>query len=794
MADNDIKVSVILSLSSSADQLRRSLDSVINQTLKEIEIICIDNSSSVSFSQILDEYKTNDSRVIILSPEGKTDPGTIRNSGKAVSRGEYLLFLDSEDYLYPSALEKLYNNSKDSNADICLCDAKQYRNNADQTFRCDHYLNHSQLPQIIPFNRSTAPKYILTLTCVAPFNKLFRRAFIEENDLYFRPVYCGNDIVFTESALCFAEAVTYVDSALVCHRESLECPPSAEGEALIHNLVEEWIRAESLLKEKNVFPERSFLNHFLSYIFSYLQFAETSWATFESVFDYLKKEVFTKLNIHERESGYYFPDWVKDCTSSMLQGTAEDFAVHFLRISNINLLQAQCSETTLRSDNKQLKSQKKSLTKRNHVLTQSVAFRIGRVITWLPRKIKGLKLKSKYKDLKKRIEYKLILPVIYRLNARKAIDEKLVLFADHKDRPLSDNMLPLYKKCEENGYHCEVFSGSEFENAPTKLKRSLALHRFNRRFIRHFARAKVVFLADYFPVIDAVKARHETQVVQLWHACGLGKRWGYAVTSANWGNSEKTKKEFPMYVNQTLACTSSSEPTICEGFREAFNCTPEVVQPLGIARTDCFFDPQYIENAKAKVKALFPEIGNRKIILFAPTFRGKTLTKSFFNIDLDFPSMQQELSSDYVIVTKLHPMTAKSNLQAVLEHEGPAFVFDASTLLTASEALCAADILITDYSSIMYEFMLFEKPIISLIPDLKKYNADRGLFLPYKDMAPGPYVYDQINLVESLKTVDEWFDPEKVRTYKKRFMSACDGHSTDRIYQYVFKNKESGGQ
>lgn len=393
------------------------------------------------------------------------------------------------------------------------------------------------------------------------------------------------------------------------------------------------------------------------------------------------------------------------------------------------------------------------------------------------------------KGIIKFIAYKWVLPLVYKWYARKPVDEKLVVFADHRYASMPDNFRGLYEMCRKNGFKCEVLSGNSFNNTVRPWKRRKEKLKFHFRFLKLFAQCRILFLVDYFPFADIVTARKETQVVQLWHACGIMKKWGYAVTSEGWGTSEEEKKRYPLYVNQTLATVSSYSDVVKEGYRSAFRCDPNVIQPLGTPRTDIYFDGEFHQRAKEKVRSLFRQIGDRKIILYAPTFRGRTIAKSYMDCELDYKGLKASLSEQYVMLTKFHPLMAKGGVPESGRLQTRDFMFDVSKTLTPEEALCAADILVTDYSSIMFEFLLLERPIVSYIYDIDEYIRDRGLFLPYDQLAPGPYVFTKEELTDKLKTVEDWFDIERTRKYKEKFMSACDGHSTERIYQHIFGTK-----
>ena len=394
------------------------------------------------------------------------------------------------------------------------------------------------------------------------------------------------------------------------------------------------------------------------------------------------------------------------------------------------------------------------------------------------------KIKTRFNRIKKYFGYKVYLPSIFKRAAKKPVDEKLVVFADARDREMPDNFRGLWELCEKNGYKCVEHSGRVFgEECDPKLRYKMKF-RYRREFMKLYARAKAVFLVEAYDLAYLVKPRPETQLIQLWHGCGLMKNMAYAASSKNWGVSEKDKKMYPMHHNYSLVCSSSER--VRYGYHLAFQCDFNIVKAIGNPRTDIYFDEKFKANARERVKELFPEIGDRKIILYAPTFRGKSIPKSFIKKMINYTVFNEALSEQYVLMIKFHPLLAKGKLTESDRLSNYGFLIDASDILSPEEALCAADMLISDFSSIMFEYMLLERPIISYIYDINEYAGGRGFFDKYEKLVPGPYVLNQDKLLETILTVNEWFDIERVRQFKKTFMSACDGHSTERIYNYVF--------
>ena len=394
------------------------------------------------------------------------------------------------------------------------------------------------------------------------------------------------------------------------------------------------------------------------------------------------------------------------------------------------------------------------------------------------------RINSKIRAIIKYINFKIVVPVVYKWYCCLPKNEKLVLFADLRPRDTHENFIGLMKLCEENGYEPIAINGKAYgRDVPSAMARKERL-KFQFRFLKLYAQCRALFLVEYFPLADAVSPREGTEIIQLWHGCGAMKTMGYAGTGKGWGASAKEKKRYPMHQHYSLVSISSENLAWC--YEQAFQIKPGIVKGMGMPRTDIYFDREYIAQARANLLKHFPEIGDRKVILFAPTFRGGSIAKSFYNVDLDFRKYKAMLGDQYVFITKFHPMMAHGGLTDSMKIKGDGFVFDATYVLTPEEALCAADVLIGDYSSIGFEYLLLERPIVAYIPDLDDYVSDRGLFYPYDQTMPGPYAFDQEELLEALKTVDQWFDVDKTRLFRDKFMAGCDGHSTERIFHYVF--------
>lgn len=303
MGDEGPKVSVVIPVYNTEAYLRQCLDSVVNQTLEDIEIICVDDGSTDGSLAILEEYAAADPRMTILRQQNQY-AGVARNNGMARARGKYLMFWDSDDYFDLTALEKMYNQAEADEADICVCGGKRFYEDSQKEYDTNAYLKMGRIPDCIPFNRESNPEGILRFTETATWNKLYRHRFVLDKDIVFQPLRSGNDVFFSILALCEADRITVIDERLVCYRKGRSDSLINTLSAAPLSLPKAWIQVREELERRGVLPEMSFNNRAAAVVkHAFVQI--DTWKAFLQCFDYLQQEGLKALGIEPRFEGYY---------------------------------------------------------------------------------------------------------------------------------------------------------------------------------------------------------------------------------------------------------------------------------------------------------------------------------------------------------------------------------------------------------------------------------------------------------------------------------------------------------
>ena len=395
-----------------------------------------------------------------------------------------------------------------------------------------------------------------------------------------------------------------------------------------------------------------------------------------------------------------------------------------------------------------------------------------KLLRWILKKF-GL---DKYVNkVMKPLLFKYIYPKYYKKYSKKEINEKKVVFIEVRFNEISDNFRLMYDALESRGYEIKsCFLRNIVPGRKAYIQRCLAM-------LKEIGDAKYVFLNDACDVTSCIDMREETVMTQLWHGCGAFKKFGMSTAEKIFGADRATLEKYPNYRN--LKYVTVSSPEVVWAYEEAMDLKPEdhIVRPVGVSRTDIFYDENFRKQAAQKLKEVFPESEGKKVILYAPTFRGRVKkAKSPGRLDVGY--LKALLGDEYVLVIKHHPFVKKPPAIAA-EHQD--FARNVTKTMNIEDLICVSDVCISDYSSLIFEYALFERPMLFFAYDLDNYFDWRGFYYPYDELAPGPIVTTNKEIVAYIQSLKGGFDPTRVRQFKEKFMGACDGHATEKILKLL---------
>ena len=366
------------------------------------------------------------------------------------------------------------------------------------------------------------------------------------------------------------------------------------------------------------------------------------------------------------------------------------------------------------------------------------------------------------KQIIKMIFQQVILPVIYNIYAVKPVIPNTVILADAHHDEIPFSMLAIK---DELMQHPELqITELYWNNSSCSV---LGIFRNMACFMKKYATAETVIICDNFLPAASCQKRKGTSVIQLWHACGAFKKFGY-----------DTSADIPSYykgnvlANCDLVTVSSQ---ICvKPFSSAMRLPEKAVRPVGVSRTDLYFNDTFNQACRNHFFSQYPNAQGKKIVLWVPTFRGNPGIASVKGLD-DILHARDQLKDTHYFIIKLHPHT-----QAHIE--------GTNCSISSEELLPVADVVITDYSSILFDAMIYKHPLSLFVPDLDEYLDNRGFYLDYNTL-PGLRAQNLEQLLQILTDEDLLHSSvNKVYTdFYDKYMASCDGHSTKRIINYIKK-------
>ncbi|HSJ00125.1 MAG TPA: CDP-glycerol glycerophosphotransferase family protein [Patescibacteria group bacterium] len=285
-----------------------------------------------------------------------------------------------------------------------------------------------------------------------------------------------------------------------------------------------------------------------------------------------------------------------------------------------------------------------------------------------------------------------------------------------------------------------------------------------------------LFIIDnaYFPV-HVAPHRRGTTVVQVWHAAGALKRFG---VDTRVPLREPERSFLHRHYDFVVA---SSEQTRA-AYAAALRTPVERVIALGSPRTDLVADTDGVQRARSRVLRRYPTLDGRKVVLYAPTFRGRGERKRSPR-GLDAPRLRGLLPGDYALVLKTHP-----NLHRRPDHtEGFDVVIDPAMEIT--EVLAATDVLVTDYSSVVFDWALFRRPLVLLVDDLAEYENNPGLYIDYRNDMIGTQVSDSDGVAAAI--LAGGYDAARWDAFIDRHLGSSRGGASDRFVERFVASLDS---
>lgn len=343
--------------------------------------------------------------------------------------------------------------------------------------------------------------------------------------------------------------------------------------------------------------------------------------------------------------------------------------------------------------------------------------------------------------------------------------KKVFLVATHDDSPEGNiGIVAEALRKRDSSYKCIWFTRKDKISNPIQFFVIKAYH---------LATSGTVFLDNEFLPMAYIKFPENVKVVQLWHGTGTIKKFGQDVNTGS-------LKRLEYRANQNITHLIVNSEAVKKEYASAFGVSEDRIYVLGLPRTDLLLDSDFMEQKREAFYQEYPQVRGKRCILYAPTFRDDEVDTPKINLNLE--KLSKELSENEIFMIRLHPHVAE-HVNNVFENGRFRNIINVSGYSGVTTLLSVSDVLVTDYSSIVFEYCLRNKPMIFYAYDLEKFEKDgRSFYRNYRMFVPGKVVSSQEELTVCMKN-DETAD---VRRFVDDNFTYLDGKSTSRLLELIF--------
>ncbi|UKY50568.1 bifunctional glycosyltransferase/CDP-glycerol:glycerophosphate glycerophosphotransferase [Streptomyces inhibens] len=708
--------------------LRECMDSVLTQDYTDFELIAVDDCSPDRSGAILDEYAARDDRVQVLHLPENVGLGLARNAGLAKVRGDYILFLDSDDTLVPGALGALAERlDATENPEILIFDyARTYWDGSARRNALSALLDESGAPT---FTLAERPEILDLLQIV--WNKAYRRDFVEEHGFEF-PVGYYEDAPWTFCTLITAQRIAVLDRVLLHYRQR------RQGGNILRT---------TSRKHFDVFDQ---YERVFDYLDAHPELSRWRPQMFRKMIDHYLTVLDKPGRLPQNAQAEFFHRAARDYRKRVPAG--------FVRPTGM----AGGKYALLAKDAYPALAGLKVAGKVQRTVRKQAAKRVKQA-------------KRKAMDLR------------YQALLRQPLDENLAVYSAYWNRLPACNPLAIYEKAKElapNVHGVWVVKQSLADQVPAGVDH-VVLN--SPRYWEVMARAK--YLVNNVNFADGVIKREGQIHLQTHHGTPLKsmgtdqKRYPAAAKGMSF------RKLLARADRWDYSLSSNQHTT--EQWERVYPCNFQSVD-AGYPRNDVYYraSAQDVLDIRERL-GIAP---GKTAVLYAPTMRDYQVG---YVPRLDLEKISRELGSggqDFVLLVRTHYFYDQDQGLQELQERGA--LIDVSGHPVVEELCLAADALVTDYSSIMFDYANLDRPIINYADDWDTYVRSRGvtfdLLSGKPGDTPGVIATTEDELIEAFRS-GRWDDERATglrAAFRARFCQWDDGHAAERVVRQVFLGQE----
>lgn len=708
-----VRISVIVVAQNNENYIRKALTSVLVQASDDVELIYVDNGSDDTTLEIAEATLQEHPRcrsAIISNPKNR-GLGIARNQGIDLACGEFIMFLDGDDWYDQKALDRVKRTLDESDPDLIVFNHER--------FYPDGRAVPNQRTSVLqrPDPSSVAGRKELLLNLNVAWNKTYRASFIRDKQLSFGEGFY-EDIDWNFKALLLAKKIATIPDILISYRQR-EGSILRSTDPRHFDVFQQWHEVLTFVRS-NPSISAEYIDAIQRYAFRQV---ERVFEDPQRVPQHMKRDFFRSM-------------------SSLWKA--------FEKLSGpIDSQRHRKIDVMIRND--------------HYIMYRAFRFYVDRIQSalpaWLRRKNKSLKL------------------FLYRnVMLRMPIRSNRILFDSYWSKKMDCNPYYIYRHLRTSHPQYEAY-WSLNPDAPDR--HPLGYKRIAPKSWHYYwiaATAKYFVSNANFPT--ELTKRRGTIHVQTKHGTPL-KYMGLDIrktrpTEMNWALLARRSSRWDYVISSNHYST--------EIWREAFPYGYRVIE-TGYPRNDRLFSITDAEREEVRRKLNVPP--GKKVALYAPTFRDWLPNHEqtmFMQQIFDPVSAVTALGDDYILLLRTHYFASDP---ASSEHPR---VIDASTYVDANDICAISDLLISDYSSIIFDYANLKRPIVIYAPDFERYSVERGTYFDIRESPPGPVAEEQTALLDILKT-RQWESAEaraRLEDFHRRYCPFDDGRATERVIAAVF--------